>query len=59
MNLLTAGDHSFIQKECKACAVSLFQADAFPKGLHWWQLPDFARGLHLVRGKQSSTRDHV
>lgn len=50
VNLLVAGDHSFIQEECKACAIPIFQADTLPEGLHWWQLPDFAGGLHLVRG---------
>lgn len=50
VDLLIAGDHSFIQEECKACAISLFQADTLLEGLHWWQLPDFAGGMHLVRG---------
>lgn len=59
VDLLTAGDHSFIQEECKACAISLLQADTLPEGLHRWQLPDFAGGLHLVRGEQSSTSHHV
>ena len=53
VDLLFAGDHSSVQKECKACAISLFQADTLPERLHWWQLPDFAGGLHLVRGKQN------
>lgn len=49
--LITAGDHSVVKEECKACAVPLIKADTLPEGLHRWQLPNFAGGLHLVRGE--------
>ena len=54
VDLVAAGDHSLVQEECKACAISLFQADTLPEGLHWRQLSDPAGGLYLVRGEPSS-----
>lgn len=53
VEVTTAGDHSLIKEECKACALSLFQANTLLEGLYWRQLPDPAGGLYLVRGEPS------